>query len=148
MLLRVVLGAPTLVQIVFLLHPDTLNRGASALRLYFGGPWVPQVCIHTRTRACSPGTWILEFRPGPARVSLKACSQKHHRLGPRETLLYVSGNSIEYCEGRAPDNSSNVRGGPGCREQGGAEQKCLGKRKSKLINLSSPSSQLECNRFQ
>lgn len=84
-------------------------------------------------------------------MTLKACSQKYHHSGSRETQLHVSCLCFgklhwipwRLCAMRFQQCQKKTQ----LQRAGRSWAEVLGKRKGKLINLSCPSSKLECNRL-
>ena len=135
-----------------------LNRGALALgfTLYFGRPWISishtHTCIHTYPHhihtPLTLGIWSSELaqqsvtlntRPHsitiqaprkPFSTPLASCPGKLH-----QTAWRWCAEHLQECQRQTSPQKTE-----------GSEQKCLGKRKGKLINLSNPPSQLERSR--
>lgn len=135
----------------FRTRPWASDRGVSALKFVLWRAFDVSD-THAHTHVCVH-LWHLGsgLRAGLVQsVTLKAYCHKCYHSGPNPSarvLACVLANCIKYRESCVLSTSNNVRSRHGFSLQGRAEQKCLGKRKSKIINLSDPSSQLECSRL-
>lgn len=146
------LGALTLLQIIFLYSTPSLWIEELLLWDYIleGPEYLRCACMHARLHApLAPEIW--SSAQDQYNMTLKACSQKYHHSGSRDTQLHVSclcfgklhGIPWRLCAVRFQKCQKKTQ----LQRAGRSWAEVLGKRKGKLINLSGPFSQLECNRF-
>ena len=95
------------------------------------GIWSSELAQQSATLDISPHSITIQAPRKHFCISLALCPGK-----PHQTAWTWCAEHLQECQRQTSPQKAE-----------GSEQKCLGKRKGKLINLSNPSSQLECSRF-